>query len=257
MEEKISILIVDDSASLVRTMSFVLRRRGYSVATAEDGQQAVAMTGERHFDIVFMDVKVPLLDGVETYRRMKKIRPEATVVMITAYAVEQQVEGALEEGACAVIHKPLEIEKVVSLIEGAHQGKEGAFILIIDDDSLTSIALKKVLARGGYRTSIAHTGEQAIEMVRHNTHDIILIDAKLPSTNGLETYLRIKKIQPDVAVILMTAYRQEMFQLVEKALENNAYACLYKPFAMEELLKLVDKIRARKQKAISAEGSKR
>ena len=64
MEEKTSVLIVDDNASLVKTMSFVLRRQGYTAAIAQDGKQAIAMVKESHFDIVFMDIRIPLMDGV-------------------------------------------------------------------------------------------------------------------------------------------------------------------------------------------------
>jgi DNA-binding NtrC family response regulator len=72
---------------------------------------------------------------------------------------------------------------------------------------------------------------------------------KLPTINGLETYLAIREINPQAVAIMMTAYRQEMVDLVEAALQNHAYTCLYKPLAMEELLRLVDEIGARRQEA--------
>jgi len=72
---------------------------------------------------------------------------------------------------------------------------------------------------------------------------------KLPTINGLETYLAIKEINPEAVVIMMTAYRPEVTELVEEALDSNAYTCLYKPLDMEELVRLVDEIRERQQKA--------
>jgi CheY-like chemotaxis protein len=67
MENKASILIVDDNISLCKTMSFVLRRKGYAVVTANNGPVAIEMVKERPFDIVFMDIKMSPMDGVETY----------------------------------------------------------------------------------------------------------------------------------------------------------------------------------------------
>ena len=114
MQEKASILITDDNINLCKTMSFVLERKGYAVTTAKDGLEAIKRVKERSFDMIFMDIKMPLMDGVETYRRIKEIRPEAVVMMMTAYSVEDLVQEALREGAYGIIYKPLNIEKVVS-----------------------------------------------------------------------------------------------------------------------------------------------
>ena len=96
---------------------------------------------------------------------------------------------------------------------------------------------------------VAHTGEEAISLAHEKKYDIIFIDMKLPTINGLETYLTIKEINPKAVTIMMTGYREEMADLVEKAMKNSAYACLYKPIDMEKLLGLVSDIRERKQKA--------
>ena len=85
-------------------------------------------------------------------------------------------------------------------------------------------------------------------MVQKSAYDIIFIDMKLPTINGLEAYLAIKKINPEVVAIIMTAYRQEMADLVEEALNKDAHSCLYKPLDMEEVLRLIDEIRERKRK---------
>lgn len=248
MEEKANILIVDDNISLCRTMSFVLGRQGYAVNTAEDGPEAIERVKESPFDMIFMDIKMPLMDGVETYRRIKEIRPEAVVMMMTAYAVEDLVQEALEEGAYGIVYKPLDIEKVVAIIEEAREAREGALVLVVDGDPGTCITLKNILIKRRYQVGIAHTGEEAIAMARERAYDIIFVDMKLPTINGLETYLAIREINPEAVAIVMTAYRREMSDLVEEALRNHAYTCLYKPFDMAKLLRLVDEIRERKQR---------
>jgi len=249
VEDKTSILIVDDNVSLCRTLSLVLGRQGYAVNTAKDGLEALVRVKESPFDMIFMDIKMPLMDGVETYRRIKKIRPEAVVMMMTAYAVEDLVQQALEEGAYGIVYKPLDIGKVVTIIEEARETQTGALVLVVDDDPGTCITLKNILIKKGYEVGIAYTGEEAITMARERAYDIIFVDMKLPTITGLETYLSIRKINPEVVAIVMTAYRQEMSGLVEEALRSDVYTCLYKPFEMEELLRLVDDIRERKQKA--------
>ena len=123
MEEKANILIVDDNISLCKTMSFVLGRKGYTVTTAQDGPEAIERVKKNPFDMIFMDIKMLPIDGVETYRRIKEIRPEAVVMMMTAYAVEDLVQEALQEGAYGITYKPLDIERVVALIERARAAR--------------------------------------------------------------------------------------------------------------------------------------
>lgn len=247
MEEKASILIVDDNISLFKTMSFILGRKGYAVTTAENGLEAIERVKERPFDMIFMDIKMPILDGVETYKRVKKVRPEAVVMMMTAYTVDGLVQEALQEGAYGIIYKPLDIEKVIAIIERACKVKNGALILVVDDDPWMGISLKNILNKKGYKTGIAPSGEKAIAMAEERVFNIIFIDMKLPTINGLETYLSIKELNPEAMVIIMTAYRQEMADLVEEALRNNAYTCLYKPLDVAKLLELVDGIWEKKQ----------
>jgi two-component system response regulator HydG len=199
--------------------------------------------------MIFMDIKMPLMDGVETYKSIKEIRPEAVVVMMTGYSVEDLVEEALREGAYGIIYKPLDIEKVVALIEEVREAKRGVLVLVVDDHPETCITLRNILIKKNYQVGMAHTGEEAITMAQERAYDIIFIDMKLPTINGLETYLAIKENNPEAVVIMMTAYRQEMAELVEEALNNSAYACLYKPFDIEEVLRLVGELWKRKQKA--------
>lgn len=249
MEKRANILIVDDNISLAKTMSLILERKGYEATTARDGPSAIKRVEERPFDLIFMDIKMPLMDGVQIYRKIKKMRPETIVIMMTAYAVENLVAQALKEGAYGIIYKPLDIEKMISLIEKSRKKKQGALILIVDDDPGTCTTLKNILLKKDYRISIAHDGEKALTMTQEKTYDIIFIDLKLPTINGLEVYLKIKEIDPKLVAIIMTGYRKEMTDLVEEALNNDAYTCIFKPLDIEKLLMLVEKILERKEKA--------
>jgi len=247
MEKQVNILIVDDNINLSKTMSLILNHKGYMVTTAKDGPEAIERVKESPFDIIFMDIKMPFMDGVETHREIKKIRPDTIVVMMTAYAVEEPVAQALKEGAYGIIYKPLDIERIVSLIGKSREKKQGAMILVVDDDPGTCMTLQNILINKHYQVGIAHDGEKAITMAGEKNYDIIFIDMKLPTINGLEVYLKIKAINPEVVAILMTAYRQEMDDLIETALNKSAYASIYKPFDIENLLSLTEGILEKKK----------
>ena len=166
--------------------------------------------------------------------------------MMTAYAVEDLIQDALKEGAYGVIYKPLDFEKILSLIEESKDTKQGGLILIVDDDPGTCKTLENVLTKKGYDVVISNTGEDAITKAKEKIFDIIFIDMKLPTLNGLETYLELKKINPKLIAIVITAYHQEMDDLVQEAMNNSAYTCLTKPINIEDMLVLINEILTKK-----------
>ena len=241
------ILIVDDDESMNKSMSLVLKRKGYDVSISYNGADAIEKVRFRPFDIIFMDIKMPVMDGVETFETIKKIRPDAIVMMMTAYAVEDLIQKALREGAYGIIYKPLDIEKTLAAIEEVKRKNEGMLIMVVDDDPGITSSLRVILENKGHRVGIASTGEQALKMAQEKLFDTIFIDMKLPPMNGLQTYLAIKKINPGVIAVIMTGYRQETAALVDIATKESAYSVLYKPFDMETLLKIVDEIWKKKR----------
>ncbi len=115
--EKTNILVVDDLESLRLTLGGILEDEGHNVVMAEDGYQAIEAIKETHFDAIFMDIKMPGINGVETFEEIKKIDPKAVVIMMTGYSVEDLIKRAVSEGAYTCLHKPFDIEKVIGLIE--------------------------------------------------------------------------------------------------------------------------------------------
>ncbi len=249
MEQKANILIVDDNISMCKTMAFILRRHSYDVTIAASGPEALEKVKQRPFDIIFMDIRMPVMNGIETYRQIKELRPGATAIMMTAYAVEDLIQEALHEGAYGVLYKPLDMQKVLGLVAEAQKARRGMLILIVDDEAGTCLTLKAILSQKGCQVGVTHSGEQAVAMAREAAYDLILIDVKLPALNGLETYLAIREVRPHAVAIIMTAYRQEVADLVDEALKNHAYTCLYKPLDMAELLRLVDELWEKKRGA--------
>lgn len=240
MEEKIRVLIVDDDVSFADSLSDILTEKGYEIVAVNKGKDALEKVKETSFDVILMDIKMPIMDGVETYKRIKKIDLQTSVIMMTAYSVEDLVKDALKEGAYGVVYKPLDINKVVNMIERSKA--DGALIMIVDDDPNTRKSLKDILEEKGFIVSLANDGQQAINIAKESPQDIIFIDMKLPVLNGLETYLGLKEVDPKITAVMMTAYREETKDLLEKALKEGAYICLYKPIDPKEILDIVEKI---------------
>jgi DNA-binding NtrC family response regulator len=235
---KTSILVVDDLRSMRMTLGGILEDEGYSVMTAEDGYQAIEAVGQRHFDIIFIDIKMPGIDGVQTFREIKKIDPDTAVVMMTAYSVEELVREALEEGAYAIIYKPFDINMVICIIEELLT--RSTLVLVVDDHFADRETLKTILEEKGYRVATASDGTEAIDMVRSRHYDIVFLDVRLPDMTGFETFEQVKKIDPQATVIMMTGYAEE--ELIKNTIEAGAYTCLRKPFDMNKVIALVDRV---------------
>jgi two-component system response regulator (stage 0 sporulation protein F) len=113
-------------------------------------------------------------------------------------------------------------------------------ILIVDDQIEMTETLKDILEDEGYQTIVAHNGNQALNIINEDKVKIILMDVKLPDINGVEVFIEIKKIAPDIKVIMMTAFSVE--NLLRKAMHEGACGVIYKPINIKELIKLVKQI---------------
>ena len=112
-----AILVVDDDMALRETLQEILADEGRTVVTAEDGFDAIEQVNYAPFSLIFMDIQMPGINGVETFLRIKLIQPEAVVVMMTGFAVEDLIKQATAEGAYTVLHKPLSVEQLLEIVE--------------------------------------------------------------------------------------------------------------------------------------------
>lgn len=127
---KAYVLIVDDDPSLRWTTSLILECEGYPTDTAANGAEAIERVQERPYDVVLMDLCMPVLNGVQALKQIKALRPQTVVVMMTAYAVEDLIQDALGEGAFAILDKPVDIEQIIAVIEESMAARQSALILI-------------------------------------------------------------------------------------------------------------------------------
>lgn len=254
MAEKIRVLIVDDDVLFIDSLSDILKEKGYEVVAVESGKEALKKVEETPFDVVLLDIKMPVMNGVEAFKGIKKINPRIPVIMVTAYSAEDLIKDALKEGAYGVLHKPLDIDKIIAMIQTAKKG--GCLVMIVDDDPNTRETLKDILENKGFVVTLARDGMEAIKIAKERPEDVVIIDMNLPVLNGLETYLELKKINPKITAILISGCREEMKDLIAAALRQDAYACLYKPFDPHKILQLIEEItqkrrtQARKAKTI-------
>jgi len=112
---KLQVLVIDDDAVVGRSFDRVLSEKGYEVSTALSGEEALETINETNFDVVFTDIKMPGMDGLEVTERIKARCPWTPVVVITGYGTEENEAKASVLGASGFVRKPLTPEMIESI----------------------------------------------------------------------------------------------------------------------------------------------
>ena len=90
--------------------------------------------------------------------------------------------------------------------------------------------------------TVASDGKDAIEKAKKMPQHVLIVDSKLPVLNGIETYMFMKKINPKVRAVLMTAYKEEASDLMNNAANRDIYTCLHKPVDPDKIIDLIERI---------------
>ena len=117
------VMLVDDEKDFLDTLCKRLTKRKLDVTSANSGREAIAKIQEFPVDVVVLDVRMPGMNGIETLKEIKKIKPSVEVIMLTAHAdVQVAIEG-MELGAFDYLMKPMEIDDLLYKLQDAYKKK--------------------------------------------------------------------------------------------------------------------------------------
>ncbi len=114
------ILIIDDDIGIRESLFLVLNDAGYQVDTVESGEQGIEKVKNNNYDLIFLDIKMAGMDGIQTLQEIRKMGKKIPVYIITAFQREyfRQLEGAKQDGMdFEVIEKPFDRKRLLSLVE--------------------------------------------------------------------------------------------------------------------------------------------
>ena len=235
----LSIFIVDDDRDFAESLAEVLTGAGHRVEVCFDGEEAVRVFRERTFDITFMDVKLPRKNGVESFFEIRAIRPQARVVMMTAFSVEQLLTQATEQGAVGVLRKPFDTARLLKALKAL---KPDGMVVMADDDPDFVESMRSLLAGQGYKVLVARTGQEAVAAVCADGIDVLVLDLRLPVLSGLEVYLELKRRNRSLPTIIVTGYAAEEAGTIDTLRTLSVTGVLVKPFDPRDLLNLIRSI---------------
>ena len=229
------ILIVDNNEIARTVFQEMLESMTFKVAQASGGEQALEMIAEADssgdpFEVVFLDWRMPMMDGIETARkiRMLRIRRQPHMAMITADGRDEVIRDAEKAGLQDILIKPVNASTLFDItirILGGDESEsrsstrdvsttvedlaiiKGASILLVEDNELNQEVANGLLLDAGFNIDIAEDGEQAIRMITDKVYDVVLMDMQMPVMDGITATVELRK-QPKFAnlpIIAMTA----------------------------------------------------
>ena len=229
--EKLKILVVDDDMDTCEHTALILDRMGMTAEWVMSGNDAIAKVVDAHsgrddYDVVFIDWKMPEMDGIETTRQIrKKLGPDTLIIIISAYDWSDIEKEAREAGANAFISKPMLSSSIyqtlvsvlykvpgVMLAEDVSASLADKRILVAEDNDLNQEIMTELLKQAGAKVDIAKDGIEVVNKFANSfpeTYDLILMDIQMPYCDGYEATKAIRCLDrrdaKSIPVIAMTA----------------------------------------------------
>jgi two-component system sensor histidine kinase/response regulator len=248
----LQVLVAEDNHVNQEITKKILLDMNCLVEIAENGKEAVEMVQNKDYDIVLMDVTMPIMNGYQATEEIREGKPDLPIVALTAADCEDEKQECHAVGMVDVISKPLrsqDIKRVLSAYAGKADVKSAQFLhkkclLLVEDNFINRELLKKMLAKLGCEDVIeAHNGNEAIKQLESNNEkiDAILMDCQMPHMDGYETTQKIREIHGNkIPIIAITANAMQGDR--DKCIEAGMDDYIAKPIHQKELRKLLLKI---------------
>jgi signal transduction histidine kinase/DNA-binding response OmpR family regulator len=234
------ILVVDDDPDAVDLLRLYLEAEGYSVTGAHDGETALQLAVELQPGVILLDLLMPELDGLAVLEKLKANTATQDIPVVIVSILANQEKG-FSLGAMDYLTKPIDRQRLLKSVQRLTRTKsfKGTFpsVLIVDDDKELADLVRIHLLGGGFWATCAYNGREAIEKVRGQIPDLIILDILMPEMDGFEVIEALKgnPLTRHIPVIILTA--KDLTKKEREALQLGTTRYLTKTlFSKEDLL---------------------
>ncbi|MCK5498400.1 MAG: response regulator, partial [Gammaproteobacteria bacterium] len=262
--EPLNVLVVDDNKSSREILVTMLESLTFNAMSVTSGIDAIkqieeAEQNKQPYDLILMDWKMPGMDGVETIRQLQndpKLNKVPTIIMVTAYGKDELTEAAKGVGQFTLLTKPTNASFLFDTIMSALGKKisshsrrserqedyteavkrlQGAKILLVEDNEINQELAIELLTNGGVITTLAENGQEALDKVREQAFDGVLMDIQMPVMDGYSAARAIRKLDAcaELPIIAMTA--NAMASDIEKTHQAGMNDHISKPINVAEM----------------------
>lgn len=224
-------LVVDDNREFAENVAEIIREAGALVTVSTDPLEALEQVRRERFDALVTDMRMPGLSGAELVHEVRGIDPGVPIILVSAYAQDEQLKAARHEGLLAVLQKPSQVPKLLELLEVAR--RDGAVVLVEDDAALAE-NLGDLLASRGLTVVPA----QNLPDVEHLSAEhlavkpfLALVDLRVPGGKTGAALELVRECFPETPRLVISAWPDEC---------SRAEELIRKPFDSRQLLSRIE-----------------
>jgi len=204
--QKGKVLVIDDDINFLDLINRKLSKEGYLVFTANNGRLGIDKAKKLIPDIIILDIVMPDMDGWTVYQKLKKtpLLSQIPVIIVTIGDYEKM---AKDFGVLDFLSKPIKWKNLDIILSKYKVISKAKHILVIDDDSATRVILRKMLVKDGWRVDEAVNGKVALDRIKKEKPELILLDLLMPVMDGFK-FLKIVKSEEsfvDIPIIVITS----------------------------------------------------
>ena len=227
------VLVIDDNETARGIFQSYLENMGFRVETVDSGRAGLdrletAMKIDP-YEIILLDWKMPAMDGLETCRRirlMTDLWPMPKIIMATAYGRAEARNQGQKDGLDGFVTKPVTQSTLYDAIMAAYgrnvisrpqkldsyltkaKMRRGARILLAEDNEINQQIALEILEGAGLNVDVANDGREAVEAVKAQRYDLVLMDIQMPIMNGMQATVEIRELKTaaELPIIAMTAH---------------------------------------------------
>ena len=257
-----TILVVDDDARVRSVLVEHVAYAGFRVLEAGNGLEALEVLAREPVSLVFTDLRMPTMDGIELLRRARPRYPSTIFIVVSAYPDDLVALYRSDAFPITVIPKPFRAEQVrraLALLrgpdgsshvqqaaaaeargegEGAATNSERSFVpasvLIVDDDAFHRAMLGEMMTAQGHQVREASDGSSALEAVAEERFSHVFLEVHLPGLGGIEMARLIRDRDPKAVTILMSADQQDVLRVRQAGLSPSM--TLVKPLSPSHVM---------------------
>jgi len=255
------LLVVDDNPTNRKILTLQARSWGMEVEAAANGEEALSQIEKNTFDLAILDMQMPEMDGVDLADRIRSQFGDRApmLVMLTSLGASPSEFKHRHTSFAAFLNKPIKQSQLYNILMGALSGKPvfaeslsseaSRFdstmarrfplrILLAEDHPVNQKVALQTLSRLGYRAEVANDGREAVEAVRRQPYDVVLMDVQMPQMDGLEASRQIRRVLPDDRqphIIALTANAMQGDR--EQCLAAGMQDYISKPIRVDELVR--------------------
>lgn len=189
-ESGTKILCIDDDPDALQILRSYLVPEGYSVTVALSGDEGIKLAKEIKPALITLDIMMPQKDGWQVLRELKR-DPEARDIPVIIHSMIDNKPLAMSLGAIAVMPKPVDSKQLLERVQMAVRTSD-EYVLIVDDNKDYADALKQQIENEGFKSTVATSGEAALEVLKKSKPALIFLDVVMPGMDGFQVVRQLQ-----------------------------------------------------------------